>query len=38
MTRLERRETGSRERAPAERAGFTGGLGAVRRALLHLRS
>ncbi|MDQ5810760.1 MAG: ABC transporter ATP-binding protein/permease [Actinomycetota bacterium] len=35
---MERRETGSRERAPAERAGFTGGLGAVRRALLYLRS
>nr|MDQ3590208.1 ABC transporter ATP-binding protein/permease [Actinomycetota bacterium] len=38
LTRVERRETGSRERAPAERAGFTGGLGAVRRALLYLRS
>src|SRR5918997_628354 len=38
LTRVERRETGSRERAPAEQAGFTGGLGAVRRALLYLRS
>jgi ATP-binding cassette subfamily B multidrug efflux pump len=38
LTRVERRETGSRERALAERAGFTGGLGAVRRALLYLRS
>jgi ATP-binding cassette, subfamily B, multidrug efflux pump len=38
LTRVERRDTGSRERAPAERAGFTGGLGAVRRALLYLRS
>jgi ATP-binding cassette subfamily B protein len=35
---LERRETGSRERAPAEQAGFAGGLEAVRRALLYLRS
>jgi ATP-binding cassette subfamily B multidrug efflux pump len=38
LSRLERRETGSRERAPAEQAGFTGGLEAVRRALLYLRS
>ncbi len=35
---MERRETGSRERTPAEQAGFAGGLGAVRRALLYLRS
>jgi ATP-binding cassette subfamily B multidrug efflux pump len=35
---LERRETGSRGRTPAEQAGFTGGLGAVRRALLYLRT
>jgi ATP-binding cassette subfamily B multidrug efflux pump len=38
LSRLERRESGSRERAPAEQAGFTGGLEAVRRALLYLRS
>ena len=35
MTRLERRETGPWGRAPAD---FTGGLEAVRRALLYLRS
>jgi ATP-binding cassette subfamily B multidrug efflux pump len=38
LSRLERRETGSRQRAPADQAGFTGGLEAVRRALLYLRS
>jgi ATP-binding cassette subfamily B multidrug efflux pump len=38
LSRLERRESASRGRAPAEQAGFTGGLEAVRRALLYLRS
>ena len=35
---MEWRETGSRERSSAEQAGFAGGLEAVRRALLYLRS
>ena len=35
---MERRESGSRERSSAEQAGFAGGLEAVRRALLYLRS
>jgi len=35
---LERRPGGSQERSPAEQTSFTGGLDAVRRALLYLRS
>ena len=35
---MERREAGSQQRSPADQGSFTGGLEAVRRALLYLRS